>query len=174
LQVKQRTLANQVELTACLIDRVPRSHLLAELTNALPTGVSLLEMDMQSRVRPAPTPAPSAVTTTVTPADAAKAAAAAAAARTPKLYDVYLKVQGVAMTDVQVAAFIAHLGQSAMFKDVNLQVSEEFEVGHQKARRFAIDLQLNPEAKIGGPAISRGSKPSATGPRASTTKGGAS
>lgn len=176
LQVQQRTLAGQVELTACLIDRVPRSHLLAELTNALPKGVSLLEFDMQSKVRPpAPAPSPppasggSSSTPAVTAADAAKAVAAAN--RTPKRFDVFLKVQGMAMTDVQVAAFIAHLGQSRMFRDVNLLVSEEFEVGKIKARKFVIDLQLNPDATV-GTAVTSELESSPT-PGAAGLKGGA-
>ena len=41
LQEKQRTMAMQAELTSSLIEKVPRSFLLAELTNSLPTGVSL-------------------------------------------------------------------------------------------------------------------------------------
>src|SRR6187401_3167351 len=43
LQEKQRTMAMQAELTSSLIEKVPRSFLLAEMTNSLPTGVSLVD-----------------------------------------------------------------------------------------------------------------------------------
>src|SRR4030095_1547056 len=41
LHEKQRQMAQQAELAASLLERVPRSNLLADLTNALPPGVSL-------------------------------------------------------------------------------------------------------------------------------------
>src|SRR5438552_17255912 len=58
MQEKQRTMAHQAELTASLLEKVPRSFLLAELTNSLPAGVSLLDMQMESRKRTAPPPPP--------------------------------------------------------------------------------------------------------------------
>src|SRR5688500_4211509 len=51
MQDKQRQLAQQAELTASLLERVPRSYLLAEITNGIPSGVSLLDFDMNSRIR---------------------------------------------------------------------------------------------------------------------------
>src|SRR5882724_7383292 len=53
MQDKQRTMARQAELAASLLEKVPRSFLLAELTNSLPPGVSLLDMSMESRTRTA-------------------------------------------------------------------------------------------------------------------------
>src|SRR3982751_1189733 len=40
MQEKQKRMAHQAELTASLLEKVPLSHVLAEVTNALPTGVS--------------------------------------------------------------------------------------------------------------------------------------
>src|SRR5215212_3124965 len=51
MQEKQKRMAHQAELTASLIERVPRSFVLAELTNALPPGVSLLDMTLESKAR---------------------------------------------------------------------------------------------------------------------------
>src|SRR5436309_15856953 len=55
MQDKQRMLAHQAELTASLLERVPRSYLLAEITNGIPGGVSLLDFQMDSRIRVTPT-----------------------------------------------------------------------------------------------------------------------
>jgi len=41
MQDKQRTMAHQAELTASLLEKVPRSFLLAEITNGLPPGISV-------------------------------------------------------------------------------------------------------------------------------------
>src|SRR6476659_9484829 len=54
MQEKQKTMAHQAELTSSLLEKVPRSYLLAEITNAMPTGVSLVEFSMDSRRRDAP------------------------------------------------------------------------------------------------------------------------
>ena len=43
LNEKQRRMAQQAELTASLLEKVPRSFLLAEITNSMPAGVSLLD-----------------------------------------------------------------------------------------------------------------------------------
>jgi Tfp pilus assembly protein PilN len=42
MQAKQRQMAQQAELASALLEKVPRSRVLAELTNTLPAGVSLL------------------------------------------------------------------------------------------------------------------------------------
>ena len=57
LQEKQRTMAMQAELTSSLIEKVPRSFLLAEMTNSLPTGVSLVDLVLDSRKKVVAPPA---------------------------------------------------------------------------------------------------------------------
>src|SRR4051812_41874015 len=54
MQDKQRRMAHQAEVTASLLERVPRSYLLAEFTNSLPPGVSLIDLSMDSRLKSAP------------------------------------------------------------------------------------------------------------------------
>src|SRR4051812_32550187 len=110
LQEKQRRMAQQWELASSLLEKVPRSNLLADITNDLPAGVSLIDLNMESRIRP----------NAVSAKDAAAAAAAAAAAGPkltfnsnkaggaaagsptvsgPKQFDVSLKISGLAVTD---------------------------------------------------------------------------
>src|SRR6266513_3664399 len=48
MQEKQRTMAHQAELTASLLEKVPRSKILAKITNGIPQGVSLLDFFMAS------------------------------------------------------------------------------------------------------------------------------
>lgn len=145
MQERQHIMDAQTELSASLLERVPRSRLLAELTNARPQGVSLLELDLNStqRVVAPPPNSPNAAF------DAAKAAAEAKKqAMKPKQYDVALKIQGVAASDVQVAAFISKLGHSKLLKDVNLLVSEEHTVQFVKMRKFTIEAKLHPDARV--------------------------
>jgi Tfp pilus assembly protein PilN len=180
MQEKQRTMAGQAELTAGLLERVPRSHVLAEVTNAMPAGVSLLELDMQSRVRAvavAP-PRPAGTAGSITTADATRAAQdTARRAPEPRRYDVFMRLQGVAANDVQVAGFITRLGQSKLFRDVNLVISEEFKsedtrgTGGAGVRKFTIELGLEPNARVltdgtrvAEGATGTGSSQTATGP----------
>lgn len=167
MQDKQRTMATQAELTASLLERVPRSHLLAEITNAMPAGLSLLEFDLTSRVRPTAVKLPAANQPNVSAFDAAKAAQEQAKKTPePRKYDVSMKLTGVAQNDVQVAAFITKLGVSKLFKEVNLAVSEEHEMDNRKVRKFTMDLTLDPEARV----LTDGTK---SVPMKTSAKGGA-
>ena len=148
LQEKQRTMAMQAELTSSLIEKVPRSFLLAEMTNSLPTGVSLVDLVLDSRKKvaaPAP-PAPKGSFEVKAPGSAG--AKPAAPQVQPIMYDVTMKVTGIASNDVQVAQFITKLNASRLLKDVNLVISDEFKSGDDKLRKFQIEMMLNPSAEI--------------------------
>jgi Tfp pilus assembly protein PilN len=151
LQEKQKRMAQQAELAASLLEKVPRSHILADITNSLPAGVSLLDLVMDSKVRAAPQAPKSAFEAKRGPA-AAKADPKAKAAPAPpplKVYDVNVKITGVAFTDVQVAQFISKLNDSKLLKDVNLVISDEFKEGDgDPLRKFQLEAQIDPKAEV--------------------------
>ena len=147
LQEKQRTMAHQAELTSSLLEKVPRSFLLAELTNSMPPGVSLIEMKLESKRRVVAAPPPKSAFEQKR--DAANGIKEAPPAPPPvRQYDVEVKLIGMANTDVQVAAFISKLNGSAMLKDVNLVISDEYAQGEERLRKFEIELMLNPAAEV--------------------------
>jgi Tfp pilus assembly protein PilN len=146
LQEKQRTMAHQAELTSSLLEKVPRSFLLAELTNAMPPGVSLIEMKLDSRRRAAPAPPPKSAFEQKR--EAAAGIKQASAPPPVRQYDVAVKLIGMASTDVQVAQFISKLNGSPMLKDVNLIISDEYATVDEKLRKFEIELMLNPAAEV--------------------------
>jgi Tfp pilus assembly protein PilN len=148
LQDKQRRMAQQADLAASLLEKVPRSHMLAEITNGLPVGVSLLDFIMESKLRAQPqAPVKSAF-------EAKKAETDAKKKNAPpppqiKAYDVTMKITGVATTDVQVAQFISRLNQSPLLKDVNLVISDEYrQADESHLRRFQLEASLDPKAEI--------------------------
>jgi hypothetical protein len=150
MQEKQRKMGQQAELAASLLEKVPRSFLLAELTNSMPAGVSLMDVRMESKVRTKEAPAGGK-----TQYELKRAAMEANSGHRPatpapqaKAYDVTLKVLGMADNDVQVAQFMAKLNTSQLLEDVNLVISDEFEVSNHKMRRFEIEMNLNPMAEI--------------------------
>src|SRR5687768_9311799 len=73
---KHKRMAHQAEMTSSLLERVPRSNILAELTNSLPAGVSLLDFQLESKPAAkvaAPAPGSDAAKTAYEQKKAAKA-----------------------------------------------------------------------------------------------------
>ena len=154
MQEKQRTMAHQAELTAALLEKVPRSVLLAKITNALPIGVSLLDLELDSRLHQA--------SKDEAPKTAFEIKKAQAKSKTPapdeaqvKVYDVTLKITGLAPTDLQVAELIRNLNSDGLFQDVNLIVSDwENDQHSQKGkisenyRKFQIEMTIDPQADL--------------------------
>ncbi len=153
MQEKQKRMAHQAELTASLLERVPRSFLLAEVTNAMPAGAALLDFSLESRPRSKPAAAEPAKNSyearkAARQKDPGKGAISGIPAAEPKLVDVNLKMTGIATTDVQVAQFLSRLSRSPLLKDVNLVYTEEMKVADEKVRKFQIEMMLNPAAEV--------------------------
>jgi Tfp pilus assembly protein PilN len=157
MQEKQRTMARQAELAASLLEKVPRSFMLAEFTNALPPGVSLVDFNMEAKVK-RPAGAPGAGGTAFQQKQAARKAAKSAPdqsttanqqpASDAKAFDVSMKLTGLAQTDVQVAQFIRKLNESKLLKDVNLVISDEYVKEGETLRKFQIECMLDPTAEV--------------------------
>ena len=154
MEEKQRTMQHQAELTASLLEKVPRSKILARVTNGIPQGVSLLDFSMASTLSTA-----SQQKVPQTAFDARKAEIDAgkgvvnAMASQPRVYDVMMHLTGVAPNDGQVSRFITKLNSTPMFKDVNLVYTDEFVVGDKenRLRKFSIEMNLNPNAPLDDP-----------------------
>lgn len=132
LHAAQKQLVQHAELAATLVERVPRTNLLAELTNSLPSGTSLLEFYMESNVRPAAAPQNGEARKT----------------DDRPVIDVKMRLAGIADNDVQVAQFLNRLNHSKLFKDVNLVITDSFVQDKVTLRRFQIEMMLNPDAEV--------------------------
>src|SRR3954453_2206012 len=94
---KQQQIVQHAELATALVERVPRSNVLATFTNSLPPGVSLLELAMESKLKQPPA-APAGAS-----AFEARVAAASQkkpATNDPPKYDVFIRLTGIADNDV--------------------------------------------------------------------------
>jgi hypothetical protein len=148
MQEKQKRMAHQAELTASLIEKAPRSFVLAEVTNSLPAGVSLIDLSLDSKLREA-TQAAAAKTIYEQKLQEMEAKKKAVADFTAvKRYDVNIRLTGVAATDVQVAQFINRLARSKLLRDVNLVIVDEFKIDKQNFRKFQLEMMLNPDADV--------------------------
>ena len=144
MHAKQRQIVQHAELAAALVEKVPRSNVLATFTNSLPGGVSLLDLAMESKPRvKAEAPA-------LTAFDAKKAAMESArkGANEPPRFDVFLKLTGVADNDVQVGEFINKLTRSPLLREVNLVITDTFTKEKSTLRRFQLEMMINPVAEI--------------------------
>jgi len=149
LLTKQRTMSRQAEITASLLEKVPRSNVLAEITNGLPSGVSLTDFVLETKKRQ-PTPVAAAPAQANTFAVKSSAPGTATPAPEAPAFDVVMKVSGLAGTDVQVAQLITKLNRSHIFKDVNLLITDTFQptAGGETIRKFQIELTLNGDADV--------------------------
>jgi len=163
MQEKQRTMQHQAELTASLLEKVPRSKVLAKITNGIPQGVSLLDFTLNSTLSSAAQQAPkTAFDARKAEIDAARGVVSAMASQ-PRVYDVSMRLTGIAPNDGQVSKFITKINNTPMFKDVNLVFTDEFVAGDKesKLRKFAIEMNLNPNAPLEDPSDASDTKTAA-------------
>lgn len=159
---QQREVVHHAELAASLVERVPRSNMLAEITNALPVGVSLIDLSMasaphQTAAAPANTSS-FAMHKAAIEAEANKNNDALGLGTKPAQFDIHLKITGIARDDIQVAQLISRLSHSGMFQDVNLIVSDTFDPqpqgGNDKSnkgpslRRWQLEMMVDPKAEV--------------------------
>lgn len=145
---KQKMIARAESISA-LLEKVPRSHLLAVIANCLPENASLVRMDLDTRRVIAPAAPPSEAKASKFDAMSGKAA--------PRVLPPVVAVElvGLAGTDVEVARFIARLARNPLIATVDLAFSQEkivpvIEQGKTVAktpvREFQIHLELKPDA----------------------------
>jgi len=140
LEAQRSQMLRKAQVTASLVERVPRSTLLAVLTNSLPKNCSLVELDLDTRH----------VITAAKPLDKAKAGSKLTSASRQsvknQLSQVEMEITGRAATDVDVARFIANLLGSPLMSSVDLVYSEEKLIDKVPVREFQIRLELKTNA----------------------------
>ncbi len=126
LQAKRKVMIKTALTTAELLEPVPRSVLLASLTNNLPVGVSLLQLKLVQKEPRNIGRVPA--TNKYQAAKAEKAAAAQQQLSREKLLETYIDIEGIAPSDLQVAAYIERLSSSTLLDDVALVQSKEHKI----------------------------------------------
>ncbi len=140
-QEKQRMIS-KAEVTAMLLERVPRSKLLEEFTRLLVSSqASLITLELKTRDDGTPR---------ISKLEEAKNAQNGGAPVKPTAPEVTITITGMAATDGNVAGFIEALGKSPLLRDVNLLYTEEYRRDNTDAplRRFKVEMHLNPDADV--------------------------
>jgi len=146
LQTKRGEMMRTALTTSQLIEPVPRSVLLASLTNNLPQGVSLLKLGLLQKE--SGRSLQSAPTSKYQSKQAKKAANAAQVSR-ESLLETHIDIEGVAPSDLQVAEYIGRMSNSSLLDNVALVESKEHEVKDGTMfRRFKLTAMLKKEVHL--------------------------
>ena len=135
MQGEQQRLNLKAELVGSLVERVNRSNILAQLTNALPKNVYLSECDLNGKPQVDGSQSKTAY-------DRAKASGDVK----PIIYAVTMKIRGYAFTNSQVSDYMANLENCGLFSDVVFMQAVESTFKEVKLREFELELTLDPNA----------------------------
>jgi Tfp pilus assembly protein PilN len=154
LEAQKHRMLQKARMSAALMERLPRSYVLAMLTNALPTGAAVTSIGLDVKpvqlARQAKPPLPTKHGLIAAGAQKQRSAIA------PDL-EVTLRVQGKASTDVQVAQYIAALAKHPLTDMVDLSYSKEAHGAvavrgkdgkdkQERAREFVLTVRLKVNA----------------------------
>jgi Tfp pilus assembly protein PilN len=150
LQEKRKEMMRTALTTAELLESVPRSVVLASLTNTLPAGVSLtrLELEQKELTRAVPSMAKKPPVVNKYQAAQAQPAEPEMQPSPEKNTETHLDIEGIAPSDIQVAAYIERLGNSALLSDVALVESKEIKVNQVAFRDFRLKAVLDREIHL--------------------------
>jgi len=145
LEQKKKQMTQKASISALLMEPVPRSLLLATVTNALPGGVSLVDCKLNTKEQ-----------TTVRGSVSRNKQSRRSKKKTtnenqppalPK-YETDIEISGIAPTDFEVSALMEELNKSGLFSQVNLSSSEEHKLQDDEVLRyFKLALTLDPKAR---------------------------
>ncbi len=143
LEVRKRTMIRKAEMTASLLERVPRSYLLAVITRAAPESTSLTEFKLHPKLIRPPAPKKRSAGTRGRKTTKNKTGSVAKAALPPRpIVKVYIRVKGLAGTDIEVAKFISNLAANTIMKSVDLKYSQEKLIDGSAMREFQVEMEL--------------------------------
>lgn len=146
LQTKRTAMMTTALTTAELLESVPRSILLASLTNNLPRGVSFVRLKLvQKQPKQVAARSPKAKTKPIGKYEAAqtqKAGTTEPRISREKLLETHIDIGGIAPSDIQVAAYIERLSSSGLFDNVALVESKEHKIKERTFRHFRLTTML--------------------------------
>ena len=153
LEKQKNEMLHKAELAAALVERVPRSVLLAELVNRMPDELSLLKFELKSeRIKPlAPKEdrkrgksgrlGPKRAKTRQEASEDQKKV------RAPK-YRVEITLVGVAPSGQEVSEYMSALNDFELLRGVTMEYVEEKDIEGRLLQKFEITMKLDPNADV--------------------------
>ena len=137
LQAKGIEMMRTASMTADLFENVPRSIVLACITNNLPKGVSLQDLKLFQKV------------SKTAPASAKSSTQYSKASKTnqrpvskEQMLETFIEIKGVAPSDIEVASYMSHLSGSMLLERTALVESKEFMIDESKFREFKLTTKI--------------------------------
>lgn len=143
LQTRRQEMMRTALTTAELLEPVPRSVLLASLTNTLPPGVSLIKLDLTQKQDSSRTQTTALKPTKYQAAQGKPVPEADSKSSPEKSMLIQMDIEGIAPSDLQVAAYIEHLGRSVLLENVALVESKEKKIEDTAFRQFKLTAMLS-------------------------------
>lgn len=151
LEEQREEMIQKAEMTTTLMELVPRSVLLAEMSRRLPGGMTVLNFELESEQVKV-----SKVTETKTRQSAkgvrslskdkkAKKGEKKAEAPEPPRYRQTITLEGVARRNDDIAEYLARLKDSELFETVELSFIKEAKVDDAQLRKFELVATISEE-----------------------------
>lgn len=164
LEAQRKQMLDKAEIVSALVERAPRSLLLAELTTRLPENVTLSEVNLKSkRIEAAPVAAPTQAGQVQKVASIAPGGNPGTPGQPPAppkpqapKFEYSVVIVGIASENNDIADYLSALKNSALLKGVDLQYIQELSVEKIDMRQFEIRALLNADADPGLVVADRG------------------
>lgn len=146
LETQKAEMLAKAELTAALVEKAPRSRVVAEIINRLPDKAALLQFELASE-RPRARPAAQAAPTGRSPQSLSSQSQQTAPVKVeiPRMR-VTLSIVGVANTHNDVATFVTRLQECPLLERVDLKYSELTKIDDRQLNKFLIETRLRSDA----------------------------
>ncbi len=152
LEGQKSQMLEKAEITTALLERVPRSVLLAELIMRMPRQVTLLDLSLEGKRISEPVQAASTKAGTLTKGGASRGSAQptptaepAVRVTVPKIQQT-LRIQGVAKQNEDIADYYASLKQCLLLEDVELTYIKARKINDADLREFEFTATIRPDA----------------------------
>lgn len=152
LEQQKDEMLRKAEIVSALVERVPRSILMAELINRMPNRLGLIKFDLKSekirQVRSAkPLPQTGRHAGPSRGQTLREASEQVRKIEAPR-YTVTVTMVGVAPTDLEVSRYLAELNNYPLLDNVSLDYSSEKEFEGEIMREFKIVMTLSSDADV--------------------------
>ncbi len=147
LEAHADTLVKKAEVVLALVERVPRSLLIADLTSSMPTQMTLTDLELKSQkiMPPAPDPKAAKKEKSGRKSRTDENARAEEALAVPR-YKTSLVIMGIAPTHQDIARYVSHLQELDLLTSVELKISETTIIKQRGMIKFRIEGMIDPDA----------------------------
>lgn len=150
LQAKSKAMMKTALITVELADPVSKSVVLASLTNNLPAGTSLDNLRISDKEVKITLPQSGQ-----TQYESKSKSKKKSPAKTKTLIETQIEISGFAPSDIEVANYIAQLGESFLFENVGLIESSEQKDGKYTVRKFKLKATIKRDVKLSAEDVAK-------------------